>query len=82
MGRTENCCACYNNILQHGHYIYLHRYPPHLLWWSDYSTSSALNREGGFQTMAAGGYETIGATADLQQPCWTVLTVYRRAYLE
>ena len=25
--------------------------------------------------MAAGGYEIIGATADLQQPCWMVLTV-------
>ena len=28
------------------------------------------------------GYEIIGATADLQQPCWMVLTVYRRASLE
>ena len=28
MGRIENFCAYYNNILQYGHYIYLRRLPP------------------------------------------------------
>lgn len=50
MGRIEDFRAYYNNLLQH--YIYLLRYPPHLLWWPDYNTSSALDREGGMQTMA------------------------------
>ena len=52
---------------------------PHTFSGGTTITSSALDREGGMQTMAAGGYEIIGATADLQQPCWMVLTVYRRA---
>lgn len=46
MGRIEKFCAYYYILLQYGRYVYLLRFPPHLSGGQDYSTSSALDREG------------------------------------
>ena len=67
-------------FLQHGRDIYLLRYPPHLsLGGQDFIISSALDREGESQTMAAGGYRLLAQLPTCSSQCWMVLTVYQRA---
>ncbi len=56
--------------------------PPHLPWWYDYSTSSALDREGEFRLWPLGAMRLLAQLPTCSSHVGWCLLFYRRAYLE